>query len=241
DHLIYFRCQYRNRSAGLIEPLSEHHAPARASGGVNSSGNQRGPRTLGEESRQRRSGRQPPEKRRPNPVIASMLIRQNADASAGAQQLDHRLKSVVAIEQFQSRLTAGPPHMLVNETVAQPLVYTRISNKPNEFRHQLREHFPRSEVTQNEHHRNACAKFPRHRLDIFDFDALEDFLWRHLRQLCAAKQVRTEPPEMSAHKLTQFARRLFIRKRDLKVAGCQTPIFPGKSPRATPEELPNSE
>ena len=65
--------------------------------------------------------------------------------------------------------------MLVNETIAQPLVHTRVSYKPNELRHQLREHFPRSEVTQNEHDRNACAKFPRHRLDIFDLDALEDF------------------------------------------------------------------
>src|SRR5437763_10811013 len=48
DHSIYFRRQHRNRSAGLIESFSEHHAPARASGGVNSSGNQRRPRTLGE-------------------------------------------------------------------------------------------------------------------------------------------------------------------------------------------------
>src|SRR4249920_2745449 len=100
--------------------------------------------------------------------------------------------------------------MFVNETVAQPLVHTRVSNKPDEFRHQLREHFPRSEVTQNEHHRNARAKFARHRLDIFDLDALEDFLRWHLRELRATKQVRTELPEMAAHKLAQFARRLFM-------------------------------
>src|SRR4029077_20864471 len=131
--------------------------------------------------------------------------------------------------------------MFVNETVSQSLVHTRVSNKPNELRHQLRESLPRSDVTQNEHHRNACAKFPRHRLNVFDLDALEDFLRRHLRQLRATKQVRAEPPEMEAHKLTQFARRLFIRKRNLKVARCQTPIFPGKDPRADAEELPETE
>src|SRR5437667_4428791 len=131
--------------------------------------------------------------------------------------------------------------MLVNETVAQPLVHTRVSNKPNELRHQLCKHFPRSDVTQNEHHRNASTKFPCHRLDIFDFDALEDFLWRHLREFCAAKQVGTEPPEMAAHKLTQFTGRFFIRKRNLKVARCQTPIFPGKYPRTDAEELPETE
>jgi hypothetical protein len=131
--------------------------------------------------------------------------------------------------------------MLVNETVSQPLIHTRVSNKPNELRHQLREHFPRPDVTQNEHHRNACAKFPRHRLDIFDLDALEDFLRWHLCQLRAAKQVGAEPPEMASHKLTQFARRFFIRKGNLKVPRCQTPIFPGKHPCANAEELAETE
>jgi hypothetical protein len=131
--------------------------------------------------------------------------------------------------------------MLVNETVSQPLVHTRVPDKSNELRHQLREYLPRSEVTQNEDRRNACAKFARHRFDVFDFDVLEDFLWPHLREFCAAKQVRSEPPEMAAHKLTQFARGLFIRKRNLKIARCQTPIFPGKHPRANAEEFPKHE
>src|SRR6185295_274336 len=96
------------------------HAPARPPGGVNSRGNQRSPRTLGEQTWQRRSGRQSPKERRPNAMIARMLI---------------------------------------NETVAKALIDTRVSDKPDEFRHQLREYLPRSEVTQNEHHRNACAKF----------------------------------------------------------------------------------
>src|SRR6478735_1649468 len=143
-----------------------------------------------------------------------MLIRQNTDATTGAQQVDHRLEAIVAIEQFQPGLTAGPPHMLVNETVSQSLVHTRIPNEPNKLWHQLREHFPRSEVTQNEHHRNARTKFTRHRLDVFDLDALEDFLGWHLRQLRAAKQIGAEPAEVATHKLTQFARRLFIRKRN---------------------------
>jgi glycosyltransferase involved in cell wall biosynthesis/transposase len=70
---------------------------------------------------------------------------------------------------------------------------------------------------------------------------LEDFLWWHLGELCAAKQVRAKAPEMLADKLTQFARRLFIRKRNLKVARGQTPVFPGKHPRADAKELPETE
>jgi hypothetical protein len=96
-------------------------------------------------------------------------------------------------------------------------------------------------VTQNEHNWNARAKFPRHRLDIFDLDTLQDFLGWHLRQFRAAKQVGAEPPEMATHKLTQFARRLFIRKGNLKVPLCQTPIFAGKHPCAGPKELPETE
>ena len=46
---------------------------------------------------------------------------------------------------------------------------------------------------------------------------------------------------MAAHKLTQFARRLFLCERKLKVARCQPPIFPGKSPRAKPEKFSESE
>jgi hypothetical protein len=69
---------------------------------------------------------------------------------------------------------------------------------------------------------------------------LENSLWRHLHEFCTAKKVRAEPPEMSAHKLTQFARRLFIRKRNLQVARCQTPIFPGKYGRGNAEEFPES-
>src|SRR5207248_6573451 len=114
--------------------------------------------------------------------------------------------------------------MRVNETIAQPLVHTRVSNKPNKLRHQLREHFPRSEVTQNEHDRNARAEFARHRLDILDLDVLEDFLRWHLRKFCAAKQIRTEPSEMSVHKLRQFARRRFISLCQLMVEGCQAAI-----------------
>ncbi len=45
---------------------------------------------------------------------------------------------------------------------------------------------------------------------------------------------------MLTDEATQFARRFFIRKRNLKVARCQTAIFPGKHPRARAEEFAES-
>ena len=131
--------------------------------------------------------------------------------------------------------------MLVDETIAQPLIHTRVSNEPDKLQHQLREYFPGSKVTQNKHDRNACAEFPRHRLDILDLNVLQDFVRWHLRKFCAAQQVCPEPAEMPPRELTQFARRFFISKGNLKIACCETPVFPGKDPRANTEEFTESE
>src|SRR5437870_6533749 len=96
-------------------------------------------------------------------------------------------------------------------------------------------------MTQDEHHRNACAKFAVHRLDVFDLDPLEDLLRRHCREFYAAKQVGAEPPKMPTYKATQFPRRLFIAKSNLNVAFCETPIFPRNEPRTKAEESTNRE
>ena len=47
--------------------------------------------------------------------------------------------------------------------------------------------------------------------------------------------------KMAAHKLAQFARRFFVRKSNLKIACCESPIFPGKDPRTNAEEFPENE
>src|SRR5690242_4616377 len=130
--------------------------------------------------------------------------------------------------------------MIIDEPIAEALVHTRVSDKPDELRHQLCEYLPRSQMTQNKHYRNACAKFARHRFDVVDLHPLEDFFWRHLREFCAAKQVCAEPPEVAAYEATQFAGRLFIGKGNLHVSHRQASIIPGKRPGAEPEELPEN-
>jgi hypothetical protein len=45
---------------------------------------------------------------------------------------------------------------------------------------------------------------------------------------------------MSAHELAQLARRHFTRKRNLKIARCEPPIFAGKDPCANAEEFPKT-
>src|SRR5882724_4925359 len=127
-----------------------------------------------------------------------MLIGQNPHTAAGAQQIDYRLKSLLAIEQFQA-----------------------------------------SEMTQNEHDRNASAKFPVHRLDIVNRNAPEDFLRRHRGEFNATEKVSAESLEMAADKPTHFLRILFIGKCNGNIAVRQASIFPGNEPGTNTEKLSN--
>src|SRR4029077_5792735 len=140
DNLIDHRSQGRNRSVLLrrIKAFGEYHAPTRWTCCVNASSDERRSGAFGKQSRQRRSGGQFSEKRRPNPVITSVLVGQNTDAAAGAQQFDHRIKSGLTIEQLRPSLAARPTYMLVNETVAKLLINARISHEADKLRHQLR-------------------------------------------------------------------------------------------------------
>ena len=173
-------------------------------------------------------------------MIASMLIRQNADAAAGAEQIDDWLESGLAIEQFQARLAARPPNMLVNVRIAKFLINARVSYKPDKVRHQLRKQFPCSQMAQHEHHGNTHAKFAGHRLNIFNRNAFEDLLRRHCREFYAAEQVSPKELKVPAYETTQFARRLFVAKGNRDIALCQPPIFPRSEPRAQAEKLPNT-
>src|SRR5436190_1716820 len=95
-------------------------------------------------------------------------------------------------------------------------------------------------MTQNEHDGNARAKFAGHRLDIFDLDPAKDFLWWHCSEFGAAKEIGAEQPKMAAHKATQFARRLFIGKRNCNVAFRELAIFSRNEPRTRAKQLPDS-
>ena len=67
-----------------------------------------------------------------------MLVGQDTNTTAGAEQIDYRLKSLLAIEQFQASLATCPTHMRVNKTIAKLLINTGVAHETNKFRHQLR-------------------------------------------------------------------------------------------------------
>src|SRR4051812_12675276 len=94
-------------------------------------------------------------------------------------------------------------------------------------------------MTQNEHYGNASAKFPGHRLDIFNLNSLEDFLGRHCGKFNATEQVSAESLEMEAYESTHFCRSLFIGKCYGNIALGQAPVFPRNEPGTKTEALSN--
>src|SRR5581483_102587 len=168
-----------------------------------------------------------------------MLVGQNTNAAAGAKQIDHRLKSLLAIEQFQTGLATCSAHVRINETIAKLLIDARIAHEADEFWHQLREHFPCSEMTQNEDDGNAGPKFPGHRLDIFNLHPLEDFLRRHCSEFNATEKVSAESLEMAPDESTHFSRGFFIGESNGDIALCQASIFPRHTPRTKTKEFPD--
>src|ERR1043166_2218221 len=128
--------------------------------------------------------------------------------------------------------------MRVNEMIAKLLIDARVAHVADELGHQLCEQFPCSKMAQNEHHGHASAKFPVHRLDIFDLDSLQDFLWRQCGEFDATQKVSAEASEMPADEPMHFWWCLFISKRNGNVAFRQVTIFPGNEPGTKTEELP---
>jgi hypothetical protein len=92
-------------------------------------------------------------------------------------------------------------------------------------------------MAQNEDHWNASAKFPVHRLDIFDLDSLEDFLWRQCGEFNATKKVSAQSSEMPTHEPAHFTRCLFAGKRYGNVAFGQVSILSGNEAGTKTEEL----
>ena len=134
-----------------------------------------------------------------------MLIAQNANRAPGAQEVHDRLKSFLAIKELQTVPAPNSPEMRINVTIAELLIDARVPNVSNEFRWYVREEFPSSKMTQNEHNWCARSKLLVHRSDIVDLDVLEDFIDRHARELDAAEEVCAESLKMTAHKMAQLA------------------------------------
>ena len=76
-----------------------------------------------------------------------MLIAQDPNRSATTQQLNGFLKTILAIEHFNSGAPPQSSHVLVDETVTEFLVNRTVSHVADKFWQELRAQLPVAEVT----------------------------------------------------------------------------------------------
>src|SRR5437762_5106354 len=137
DNIVCFRSERFHGVTWGIESIGKNHSPACALLRVNSSGDDCSTSASGKQGSQRRSRSEASEERRPKAVVASMLIAQNADPAARAQQFDHWLESIFAIKKLQAGAATRSAHMGVDESIAKLVIYARISNIADNLCHQL--------------------------------------------------------------------------------------------------------
>src|ERR1043166_75711 len=125
-----------------------------------------------------------------------MLIAQNSHATSRAQQLNHGLKSCLAIEQRQTSAAASAMHMSIDKTIAQLLINTRGRPEPENLRHELGKQFPRPHVTQNQNDGDTRTKVAIYGIEIFGFNPFQDFFNRHHGKFDATEKIRAQALKM---------------------------------------------
>ena len=117
----------------------DHDAPARHAVGVKADGDERRARAFRQKRRQRSCRCKFSEERRPQTLIARVLVAQNADHAAATQQLDRFLKTFFAIEHFDAGAAAQFSHMFIDQAIAEFLIDRAIAGVVDERRKNLRE------------------------------------------------------------------------------------------------------
>src|SRR5436190_14984283 len=175
DNFVCFRSERFHGVAGGIESIGKNHSPACALMRVNSGSDDCGTSAFGKQGGKRRSRSEASEERRPKAVVASMLVAQNADPAARAQQFDHWLESVFAIKKLQTGTATCAAHMGVDEAIAKLLIYARISNITHKLWHQLRKQFQSTKRLKKKTHRKPGAKSSTKGLEVSDGTSTQDF------------------------------------------------------------------
>ena len=147
-----------------------------------------------------------------------MLVAQNADRPAAAQQFDGAMESFAAVKQFHSGASSHTADVRIDVAVTELLINRAVSNITDVVGEKLREQFPVAQMTENEHHRSAIAQLAMHRLDVFDLNVPNHFLHRHRAQFYAAKKVCSQTLKVQTHKPTHFAGSFFRVESNCQVA-----------------------
>src|SRR6266851_8971861 len=166
-----------------------------------------------------------------------MLIAQDANRPAAAQQFDRAMKSFAAIEQLHAGPAANFPHVRVNEAISELLINGAVADVTDQPRQDLREQFPIAQMTEHKDDRLTGLQFAVNRIDIFDFNLPRHFFERHCADLQTANQIAAQLLKMTAHETAHLARRFFIAEGNAQIAQSKPAITSQKYPGAETKTL----
>src|SRR5438046_6410385 len=168
-----------------------------------------------------------------------MLVHQNADAAATAQQLDRFSETFAALKDFQTKLAARLPNVPIDVWITDALVNGRSALPVREMREQSRAKLPGTNMAQEQHERLLLPETMFDVFKVFQAHPLENFFRRHAGELHAAEQVRSQLFKMRSEEhtselqsLTNLVCRLLLEKK-------KTEDTQPRAPKET-SELPNT-
>jgi hypothetical protein len=188
---------------------------------VNGESDQFGVRAPRQQRRQWCGGSESAEEGRPEAAVTGVLIHENTDAAAAAQQLNRFAETFAPLKNLEAKSAARFANVSIDMRIADPLVNGRgplSARKMREIacktpRNQCGSGIGRTAAFVRKQF-STCSKFSR-------AHALQNFFHRHAGELHAAKQIRSEPLKMSAHDPAHLFFRKLVAESDAHIA--QTP------------------
>ena len=153
-----------------------------------------------------------------------MLVRQNADNPATAQQLNRFAETFAALKDFHAKSTAGFTNVSIDVRIANALINGRGPLPAREMREQSGAKLPGADVTQEHDERLLLPEKIFDVLEVFQAHALQDFFHRHSGELHAAKQIRSQPSKMLGHDPTHLFFGKFVAESDTDIVQSQPSV-----------------
>ncbi len=166
-----------------------------------------------------------------------MLIAQDPDRAAAAEQLDRFMETFVAIEKFDAGAPTQRANVFVDVTIFQRLINGAVAHVTDGGGEHLRLQFPVSDVAQDKNYRPAAAQLAMSSIRIFNPHIRAHLLERHRCQFQSRKKIGAEPLKMPTHKAPHLARRFFRAECDVDVAKSEPSIFAKNEPRAEAQRI----
>src|SRR5207245_362417 len=167
-----------------------------------------------------------------------MLITQNSNRAATAQQLDCFMKTFVAIEKFNASTSTQYAHVFVDVTILQRLIDRAVPHVTDRHGKTQGLQLPIPDVAQNKDDWPTAAQFAVRRVCIVDSNIRARFVQWHRGQFQSTDKICAQSLKMTPDKPSHLAPRFFFAERDLNVAKSKAPVLSQNKPSAEAERVP---